>query len=64
MHGVREGGSQRGREEEMKGGREGRLCKGESHLLLLRECKIGGGNRGRRGSEGGENGKRVRFGSD
>lgn len=27
MHGAREGGSQGGREEEMKGGREGRLCK-------------------------------------
>lgn len=33
--------SERGREEEMKGGRDGRLCKkGESHLLLLRECEI------------------------
>lgn len=38
----------------MKGGREGRLCKGESHLLLLRECEIGRGKlrEERKGKEG------------
>lgn len=34
-----------GREEKMKGGMQGRLCKGESHLLLLWECEIGGGHK-------------------
>lgn len=35
---------ERDREEEMKGGREGRLCKRESDLLLLWECEKAGGN--------------------